>query len=453
MQTSLLFSRKEINLFLAISLTSISCKLLEHIIHSYISRHLEHYNILTPKQHGFRKQHSCVSLNWFSLSTTGLWAKDIENNKQIDIAIFDFTKAFDTVPHERLKSKLHHYGIRGRLLHWISTFLCCRKQRVVLNGSHSDWDRVESGVPQGTVLGPLLFLLYINDIGDKVSSEIRLFADDCIVYRPINNEVDSIELQKDIKLLSDWSQTWQMSFNPKKCYVLHMGTKRNMYKHAYKMYMYDHVLETVENHQYLGIYISHNLKWDYHFECVSKKARRVLGILQRNLRQCSVQTKQAAYYGLVRPLLEYAVGVTDPYTQKNVKKLDKIQRRAARFCTNNYNWRDSVTEILDELEWDSLSLRREATRLTLFKQMLTGETAIPNSLVEPHPCRGGRSAHNQVVAIPITTKDIYKFSFIPRTIKSWNKLPNFVEITETEAFKPAVTEHLRSSARTTRNKY
>ena len=91
---------------------------------------------------------------------------------------------------------------------------------MVLNGSHLDWDRVESGVPQGTVLGPLLFLLYINDIGNKVSSEIRLFADDCIVYRPINNEVDSIELQKDIKLLSDWFQTWQMSFNPKKCYVM-----------------------------------------------------------------------------------------------------------------------------------------------------------------------------------------------------------------------------------------
>ena len=244
-----------------VSLTSISCKLLEHIIHSHISRHLEHYNILTPKQHGFRKQHSCVSQLILAVND---WAKDtcIENNKQIDIAIFDVTKAFDTVPHERLKSKLHHYGIRGRLLHWISTFLCCRKQRVVLNGSHSDWDRVESGVPQGTVLGPLLFLLYINDIGDKISSEIRLFADDCIVFRPINNEVDSIELQKDIKLLSDCSQTWQMSFNPKKCYVMHMGTKRNMYKHAYKMY--DHVLETVENHQYLGIYISHNLKGVLH---------------------------------------------------------------------------------------------------------------------------------------------------------------------------------------------
>ena len=252
------------------------------------------------------------------------------------------------------------------------------------------------------------------------------------------NEVDSLELQKDIKLLSDWSQMWQMSFNPKKCYVMHMCTK--MYKHAYKMY--DHV----ENHQYLGIYISHNLKWDYHFECISKKAHRMLGILQRNLK--------AAYYGLVRPLLEYAVGVTDPYTQKNIKKLDEVQRRAARFGTNNYSWRDSITEILDELEWDSLSLRREATRLTLFKQMLTGETAIPNSLVEPHLCRGGGcNAHTQAIAIPITTKDIYKFSFIPRTIKSWNKLPNsIVEITETEAFKPAVTEHLQSSALSSRYK-
>ena len=102
---------------------------------------------------------------------------------------------------------------------------------------------------------------------------------------------------------------------------MHMGTKRNMYKHAYKMY--DHVLETVENHQYLGIYISHNLKWDYHFECVSKKARRVLGILQRNLRQCSVQTKQAAYYGLVRPLLEYAVGCYRSIYKRMSKNLTK----------------------------------------------------------------------------------------------------------------------------------
>ena len=139
---------------------------------------------------------------------------------------------------------------------------------------------------------------------------------------------------------------------------------------------------------------------------------------------------------------------------KECQKTCQIQRRSSRFCTNNYNWRDSVTAILDELEWDSLSLCREATRLTLFKQMLTGETAIPNSLFEPHPHRGGRSAHTQAVAILITTKDIYTFSFIPRTIKSWNKLPNsIVEITETEAFKPAVTEHLRSKARTTRNKY
>ena len=138
-----------------------------------------------------------------------------------------------------------------------------------MNGSHSDWDRVESGVPHGKVLGPLLFLLYINDIGNKVSSEIHLFADDCIVYRPINNDVDSLELQKDIKLLSDWSQTWQMSFNPKKCYVMHMGTKRNMYKHAYKMY--DHVLETVENHQYLGIYISHNYSGTINLSVFLKK--------------------------------------------------------------------------------------------------------------------------------------------------------------------------------------
>ena len=195
-----------------VSLTAICCKLLEHIVHSHISQHLENFNVLTPKQHGFRKHHSCTTQLILSAHD---WAKAVDSGHQVDIAIFDFSKAFDTVPHERLKAKLHMYGVRGKLLNWINNFLTQRKQRVVINGTNSEWDEVTSGVPQGTVLGPLLFLMYINDITNNLHSEIRLFADDCILYNVVKSIADCEKLQNDIDLLKEWGINGKCSSTPK----------------------------------------------------------------------------------------------------------------------------------------------------------------------------------------------------------------------------------------------
>ena len=129
--------------------------------------------------------------------------------------ILDFSKAFDTVPHNRLLNKLDRYGIRNKTHTWISNFLKYRKQRVVIGGEHSTWTQVMSGVPQGTVLGPLLFLTYINDLPNNIHSSICLFADDCVLYREIKNEIDSQELQKVLNSLMKWEYDWQMNFNPK----------------------------------------------------------------------------------------------------------------------------------------------------------------------------------------------------------------------------------------------
>ena len=129
------------------------------------------------------------------------WSKILDKKGQVDTFILDFEKAFDTPPHELLKSKLFSYGIGGKTLEWINAFLCFRQQRVVVNGVKSDWAPVVSGVPQGTVLGPLLFSLYINDIPVGIDSQIRLFADDCVCYREIKTVEDTLKLQKDIDLL------------------------------------------------------------------------------------------------------------------------------------------------------------------------------------------------------------------------------------------------------------
>ena len=163
-------------------MTCVPCKLLEHIVCSNIMAHLDEYKLLSDRQHAFRKGHSCET----QLTTViNDWAKILDNRGQIDTFILDFEKAFDTPPHELLKSKLFSYGIGGKTLKWIDSFLCFRQQRVVVNGVKSDWAPVLSSVPQGTVLGPLLFSLYINDISSDTESEIRLFADDCVCYREI----------------------------------------------------------------------------------------------------------------------------------------------------------------------------------------------------------------------------------------------------------------------------
>jgi len=187
-----------------ISLTSISSKILEHIIYSSVSRFLSDNNIMSPRQHGFRPGYSCETQLVLSIDD---WAGSLDHGLRTDMAIFDFSKAFDSVPHKRLITKLHAYGIRNNILKWISTFLTSRRQRVVVNGCQSSWLPVASGVPQGTVLGPLLFLLYINDITCSINSEVRLFADDCIVYRTITNTLDSTILQQDIDTFQTWADT------------------------------------------------------------------------------------------------------------------------------------------------------------------------------------------------------------------------------------------------------
>ena len=160
-----------------VSLTCVPCKLLEHIVCSNIMAHLDGYKLLSDRQHAFKKRHSCETQ---LTAVINYWAKILDNRGQVDPFILDFEKAFDTPPHELLISKLFSYGIGGKTLKWIDSFLWFGQQRVVVNGVKSEWAPVLSGVPQGTVLGPLLFSLYINDISSYIESEIRPFADNCV---------------------------------------------------------------------------------------------------------------------------------------------------------------------------------------------------------------------------------------------------------------------------------
>ena len=315
-----------------VSLTCICSKIMEHIITSNMMRHLENNNILHGKQFGFRAGRSC-ELQLLEL------VEDIHRNlqkgQQTDLVVMDFSKAFDKVSHTKLLYKLQWYGVGGKTLEWIRGFLSDRRQRVVIEGESSSECPVTSGVPQGSVLGPALFLAYINDLPDCVNSHVRLFADDTIVYRPIKNQQDRDALQQDLDKLVDWEQDWLMEFHPKKCQVIRVAKARKPTETTYNLH--GHKLEVVDGAKYLGVTITNDLIWNKHINNTVNKANKILGLLKRNIKVNCPKIKEKAYNSMVTPILEYSATVWDPHTQTNIKRVEMVQRRAARWTLNRYH--------------------------------------------------------------------------------------------------------------------
>jgi hypothetical protein len=198
-----------------VSLTSIACKMLEGIIRSALLDHMK--ATFTDCQHGFMSGRSCTTQ---LLDTVDIWTRLLDEGNAVDVIFLDFAKAFDSVPHQRLLTKLQGFSVDGKLHSWISDFLCGRRQRVVVNGAHSSWSEVLSGIPQGSVLGPLLFICYVNDMPDAVQGLIKMFADDTKVFNKVNTPSEQMSLQEDLRSLEDWSLKWQLRFNADKCKVM-----------------------------------------------------------------------------------------------------------------------------------------------------------------------------------------------------------------------------------------
>ena len=414
-----------------ISLTSISCKIMEHIIHSSIISHLDTTNTLTDTQHGFRKNRSCESQLILTIQDL---AKSLNEAKQIDSILLDFSKAFDKVDHNKLCLKLHHYGVRGKVLQWIRNYLAHRTQTVVINGECSDKVPVVSGVPQGTVLGPLLFLVYINDLPELVTCKIRLFADDALIYREIDSTEDTLKLQEDLNQLMTWESDWSMEFNPEKCKVLRVTNKRKTINQTYTMH--NEILEEVDSAKYLGVHIHKKLSWNTHVDYTVKKANQTRCFLQRNLRTCHQDVKLQCYKTYVRPILEYGSIVWDPYLTKNINKLEMVQRKSARFITHDWKYNSSPTTMLENLELKSLQQRRMENKVKLMHRMIHGEIETLSSIVP-------RARNTNIRLIPINARiKSYQFSYLPSTIKLWNSLPvNFVNENNYNYFCNLVNKH------------
>ena len=387
-------------------------------MHSHVMGHLDRNQLLSDAQHGFRKKRSCESQLILTIQDL---ANGLNSGEQIDAILLDFSKAFDKVPHQRLLEKLQHYGIRGHLNDWVADFLRDRQQEVVLEGAHSSPTKVTSGVPQGTVLGPLLFLVYINDMPEGINSTVRLFADDSLVYRIIRSKEDQTILQEDLRKLQEWERKWQMQFNADKCEVLRITKKKNPAICNYSLH--DQHLQTVKQAKYLGATISSDLSWNQHVDNTVKKATNILNFLRRNIRDCPPRVKEQCYKTLVRPTMEYASCVWDPYTNTNIKKLEMVQRRAARFVKGDYDRTSSVTAMLDELGWDTLQERRQQAKATMFYRIVYGLVCIPSTPFLIPTLVSTTRGHNMKFLVPQSSVNAHKYSFFPSTTRIWNQLP------------------------------
>ena len=322
-------------------------------------------------------------------------------------------------------------------LHWIQAFLSNRQQKVVIEGQESDSVAVTSGVPKGSVQGPILFLAYINDLPKDIVSQVRLFADDTAIYLTLEHQGDSDKLQRDIDRLQTWEARWDMEFNPSKCQVVRVTSSRDPLQAHY--ILHGQVWEAVSSARYLGVDISSNLKWNTRVDRITANANRSLGFIRRNVKTKFPQIREMAYQSLVRPQLEYASVVWDPHTDELTDKVEMVQRRAARWTLHDFARTTNITAFLSQLNWQTLEESRSVARLCLFYKIINGLVAVPlPDYIQPTH-RISRYCHFMTFRQIATGKDRYKYPFFPLTVVQWNALPaNLVVSPSLEIFKAAV---------------
>jgi hypothetical protein len=420
-----------------ISLTSIIGKLMETILCEQIRKYIEGNNIIGDSQHGFRNKRSCQT-NLIEFYDKIFKLNDSYNS--VDIFFLDFKKAFDKVPHERLLLKLRACGIGGFIHEWIKKWLNNRQQRVVINGKASEWQAVLSGVPQGSVLGPILFIIYINDLENKITGIVSKFADDTkLAHRADAKEV-CVELQNNINLINKWVDDWQMELNIRKCKVMHIGNS-NLH-HEYTLG--NNIIEKSQQEIDLGIIIAENNKWENQCSGVVKKANRILGLISRSFEHKTEKVVIPLYKSLVRPLLEYCSPVWSPFLAKNIDKLERVQRRATKLI---YNLRHlSYEDRLKKVGMVTLEKRRMRADLIQTYKIVYGVDNVKMS--DYFEFNEGITRNNGLkLKKKLFKTNNYKFSFCNRIINTWNNLPSNIVLSKSlDIFKKEIDNILAKNS-------
>ena len=352
---------------------------------------------------------------------------------RIDCIYMDFMKAFDTVPHKRLLSKIQSYCISDQLLGWISSFLSDRQQRVCINGCHSNWGSVTSGIPQGSVLGPILFVIYINDLPEMVNnSTVYLFADDTNIFKEISCFADIDDLQEDLTALQEWSDKWLLRFHPDKCVVLSLGkTKEDAHQYFLTKDNKDFQLKNVNQETDLGITVDSSLSFDQHVQAKVNKANSITGLIRRTFNYLDEENILMLYKALVRPHLEYGNAVWHPHKVEYITAIENVQRRITKLIPTLKDL--PYSDRLKRLRLPTLAYRRlRGDMIETYKIFNTYDTAATLNLQRNSSTTRG---HQYKLCLGRSQRDIGKFRFSSRIVSPWNSLPpDVVEASNVKIF-------------------
>ena len=338
------------------------------------------------------------------------------------------------VPHKRLISKLESYGITGKIQEWVKSFLSQRKQHVGVRSAQSEWADVISGVPQGSVLGPILFVIYINDLPDIVSSTTKMFADDTKIYNKIdkNNSSGEEKIQQDLDRLQEWSDTWLLRFNATKCKSMHMGPSNR--KTDY--HLGDQIIPKTDEEKDLGVILTSSGKPSMQCSKAAAKAMSSLGIIRRSFKYIDNNSFSILYKAYIRPHLEYCVQAWNPYQIGDIKTLERVQRRATKLVKSLR--RKPYEERLKSLKLYPLEVRRRRGDLIEVFKILNGMEDINPEELFTYSHNTGTRGHNFKLFKKQLTKglELRKHFFSQRVVDEWNKLPpSVVNAKSTNQFK------------------
>ena len=362
----------DLNNYRPIAITSVFIKMLERIIFKYTYNYIMKYQLLSENQSGFQPRDSTVNQLVDIFNTI---SSNLDKGNDLRFVFCDISKAFDRVWHLGLLYKLRKFGIKGKLLEWFKAYLSDRKQSVVIDGYQSNTKLINAGVPQGSVLGPFLFLLFINDITDNITSNIKLFADDTSLYIVIDSEND-IEaaaniLNDDLSSISSWANLWQILFNPNKTVAVNF-TRKQTDLHPPLLFN-NHPVMQHDCHKHLGLTFNKKGTWSDHISTIYKNASSRLNILRMLKHKVDRNTLKTLYISYIRPILEYSDVVWDNCSKKDSDLIESVQLEAMRLITGLRRG-TSHHLLYSETQLETFETRRHNHKLTLMFKIINKYT-------------------------------------------------------------------------------